>query len=293
MVLFVHGATFSGLSAFDTPLIGGSWLEFAAMQGCDAYAIDIRGYGLSSRPERGKGCPWHEKPYARTDEAILDLSAAVDYILAQTGVRRVNLVGWSWGTAICGGYAAVNKSKVDRLVMFAPIWTIKYPHPLATWWMPALGPLYASTLTSFREVTFETARQRWFRGLDSATAASMCSEAELKAWWSHTTATEPNPESKLLPVLRAPNGVLADIAESWGTGNPTYNPEEIEAPTLLILGEWDVDTPLYMAQELFSRLISVPYKRLEVLQRGTHAMSLECNRFHLYRRIQQFLTQND
>jgi hypothetical protein len=62
VTIFVHGATFSGVSAFDPPFRGGSWLDFAATHGHDAYAMDVRGYGLSSRPNAGAEGAWGEAP---------------------------------------------------------------------------------------------------------------------------------------------------------------------------------------------------------------------------------------
>jgi pimeloyl-ACP methyl ester carboxylesterase len=84
--------------------------------------------------------------------------------------------------------------------------------------------------------------------------------------------------------------VLADLAEYWAAGIPTYEPESIRVPVLTILGEWDVDTPLRMARELFERLTAAPYKRLELLGEGTHSMCLEANRFELYRQVEHFLS---
>lgn len=297
VTIFVHGATFSGMSAFDTPLRGGSWLEFAANQGHDAYAVDVRGYGLSSRPTLSDGAStYHERPYARTDEAIADLSAAIEFVLTRTGAECVNLVGWSWGTAICGGYTALNNSKVRRLVMYAPLWTLDPPFGnalpfslAAKMWMPTLGPLYVSTLSSFRKVTLDEARRRWFRGLDAGTAEVLCPEDELETWWDHALTTDSAGASRSPPVLCAPNGAVADLAEYWAAGIPTYEPGDIRVPVLTILGEWDVDTPLRMAHELFGLLTAAPYKRLEVLGQGTHSMCLEVNRFNLYRRIENFL----
>jgi pimeloyl-ACP methyl ester carboxylesterase len=225
VTIFVHGATFSGVSAFDAPLRGGSWLDFAATHGHDAYAIDIRGYGLSSRPTIDGEAGWTDEPYARTAEAILDLSAAIDFVLDRTGMECVNLVGWSWGTAICGGYASRNNSKVRRLVMYAPLWTTRpafgteFPLTLvAKMWMSALGPLFASTLSSHRKVTIDDARRRWFRGVDASTAEVLCPEGELQAWWDHALSTDPIGASQAPPVLRAPNGVLADLAQYWAAG---------------------------------------------------------------------------
>ncbi|WP_043286728.1 alpha/beta hydrolase [Paraburkholderia oxyphila] len=297
VTIFVHGATFSGVSAFDTPLHGGSWLDFAAAHGHDAYAVDIRGYGLSSRPPGDDEATSADRPHPRTEEAILDLSAAVDFVLARTGVESVNLVGWSWGTAISGGYTARNNSKVRRLVMYAPLWKISPPlwtaPPLslaAKMWMSALGPLIASTLSPYRKVTLKDTRTRWFRGVDASTAQVLCPEEEIERWWDHALSTDPVGASQTPPVLYAPNGVLADLTQYWAAGIPTYEPKNIEVPVLTILGEWDVDTPVRMASELFERLTGAPYKRMEVLGQGTHSMCLEVNRFELYRRVEHFLS---
>lgn len=297
-VVFVHGATYGGIAAYDTPLPGGSWLDFVADSGWDAYAVDIRGYGRSSHPAPARAGLLPQRPFARTVEAIVDLSTAIDFIQARTGADQVDLVGWSWGTTICGGYAAQHPDRIGRVVLYAPLWILRdlsraaLPQallPLA--WLPHLGPLYAAGLAAFRHVSFDDVRRRWFRGLDDHTAASICPRDMLLAWWEHTLTAEASGASvdEVRSGLRAPNGVVADLLEYWAAGLPTYDPTQIKAPVLAVLGEWDVETPLYMAQELFSRLTAAPYKRLEVLARGTHAMSLEVNRFDLYRRVQQFL----
>lgn len=283
VVLFVHGATFSGVVAFDTPLPGGSWLDYAARHGCEAYALDIRGYGLS-RPAARRS----RQPYARTSDAIADLGAAVDFVLERTGVERVDLVGWSWGTAICGGYAGAHKGKVRHLVMFAPLWTFQQPAWAGLVWWATLGPLYSAGLEGFRTVTLADARRRWFQGLDERTARALCPPEALQTWWDHAMSVEAS-TSRPASCVTAPAGVLADLMEFWAAGSPTYDPADIAVPTLAVVGEWDADTPLYMAQQVFARLTSAPYKRLEVLGRGSHSMSLEINRFDLYGRVQQFL----
>jgi esterase/lipase len=93
------------------------------------------------------------------------------------------------------------------------------------------------------------------------------------------------------PVVRAPNGGLNDLVELWSKGKPTYDPASIRVPTMLIVAEWDQDTPLYMAQELFSKLVNTPYKRHVVLGEGTHAIMLEKNRTDLFRQVQYFLDE--
>jgi pimeloyl-ACP methyl ester carboxylesterase len=80
IVLFVHGATFPSETMFDIDLPGGSWMEHAAKRGFDAYIVDIRGYGRSTRPGAMSLPPEDSPPFAGADDAVRDIAAAVDFI---------------------------------------------------------------------------------------------------------------------------------------------------------------------------------------------------------------------
>jgi esterase/lipase len=60
-------------------------------------------------------------------------------------------------------------------------------------------------------------------------------------------------------------------------------------PTLVIGAEWDMDTPPYMAQEVFKNLSKAPMKRLVMIGEGTHGVAIEKNRWQLFREVQLFL----
>src|SRR5437868_3300860 len=64
IVLFVHGATFASEPGFDVDLPGGTWMEFVARRGFDAYFVDIRGYGRSTRPPAMDQPPANNAPFA-------------------------------------------------------------------------------------------------------------------------------------------------------------------------------------------------------------------------------------
>ncbi|MBV9749809.1 MAG: alpha/beta hydrolase, partial [Acetobacteraceae bacterium] len=49
-LLFVHGATYPASTAFDLQLGGTSFMDDLAKYGFDVYAMDLPGYGKSSRP---------------------------------------------------------------------------------------------------------------------------------------------------------------------------------------------------------------------------------------------------
>ncbi|MFD1711153.1 alpha/beta hydrolase [Ottowia sp. GY511] len=294
VVVFVHGASYAGSVVFDHPMFGGgSWLDYMAVHGFDAYVFDIRGYGRSSRPPEFTSGAGARSPYAKTADALHDLAAVVDFVRQRSGAAQVNLIGWSWGTSIAGGFAAEYGELVRNLVMVAPLWTIRNTPvvALSRWMMaamptPALGTV--DFLGAFRNVPKAEARKRWVRGLEDTLAEQIMPAAEFDAWWQALSAVQCTPGAEN-DTVRVPNGVMADLIDIWGAGGATYTPERIRAPTQLLWGEWDVDTPLSMAQDVFDRLRGASYKRLEVLARGTHSMALELNRVDLYRRAREFL----
>lgn len=293
IVLFVHGATYPGSAVFDhAGFDTGSWLDYLAAHGFDTYLFDVRGYGRSLHPNMLKVFPEHGRPYARTEEAQADLAAVVKFIRARHDNARLNLIGWSWGTALAGGFTAENNEMVRHLVLFAPLWLIRNTPGMTMmrWAMSGLPPMLSpgARLSDFRAVSKTEARERWVRGLDASVAERLMPQTEFERWWSAVSESQGKPGDADQAIL-APNGVIADLMELWSAGRPTYEPERIRVPTQLLLGEWDVDTPVYMAQELFARLHQAPYKRMEVLARGTHSMVLELNRIELYHRSREFL----
>jgi esterase/lipase len=86
---------------------------------------------------------------------------------------------------------------------------------------------------------------------------------------------------------------VQDGQEYWGASppRPYYDPSRITAPTLLVLGEWDQDTPVYMATTLLPLLTQSRGKRLVVLGEGTHGIHMERNREALFRAVHTFLEE--
>ena len=82
-VLFVHGATYPAHTTFDLPIEGRSWMDHIAARGYDVYLLDLRGYGKSTRPPEMAQSPDANPPVVRTETAVKDIAAAVDFILAR------------------------------------------------------------------------------------------------------------------------------------------------------------------------------------------------------------------
>ena len=279
IVLFVHGATFPSESTFDLPLDGMSWMDFIARAGYDVYLVDVRGYGGSTRPAAGSASGGAAGPIATLAEAVEDVDAAVDFIRQHRKVERIHLLGWSWGTAVMGRYAATHGHKVDRLVLYAPLWQRKAA-PLSTQGVDLKVP--------YRHVNVAGAKSRWLAGVAPDKHEGLVPRAWFEAWVAANVATDPWGSKQAPPVMRAPNGVFADL-QTPGEWVPPYDPAAIRAPTLLVKAEWDADTPSYMAQTLFPLLVNTPRKQYLEIGEGTHTVMLERNRMQLFRAVQEFL----
>lgn len=279
IVLFVHGATYPAESAFDLQLDGLSWMDYMAGHGKDVYLVDIRGYGKSSRPAEMDQPAAANKPIVNTDTAARDYGAAVDFVRARRGVDKINVLGWSWGTAITALYTSRNNAKVNRLVLYAPVWLRQTKSLTDT----------GAALGAYRTVTVDAARKRKETGLKAG--KNPMPESWFEAWAKATFASDPVGAKATPPYVRAPNGVVQDGRDYWSAGKPMYDPADIRVPTMLILAEWDADTPLYMAQTLFPQLVNAAPKRLVVIGEGTHSVINEKNRMQLFRQVQMFFDE--
>jgi pimeloyl-ACP methyl ester carboxylesterase len=279
-VLFVHGATYPADTSFDLELGGYSWMDFIAERGFDVYLVDLPGYGKSTRPLQMNEPADKNPPLVSTEDAVKNVAAVVDIILARRRLGRLDLIGWSWGTTIMATYTARHPDKVNRLVLYAPVWIAEGSSPFT-------GPIPA-----YRTVTKADALKRWVRGVPAAKVSSLIPHGWFDAWANAAWSQDPVGARQHPPVLRAPNGVIQDFKDIWFAGKSTYDPAKITVPVLLIQGEWDADTPPYMARKLFSLLANTPMKRYVMVGEGTHTLMMERHRLDLFRSVQEFLSEN-
>src|SRR6202050_5487485 len=118
VVLFVHGAGTPAEVAFDVPHQDYSWMGYLARAGYDVFAMDMTGYGRSTRPAAmndpcnlSKDAQSHFVPmlipaplspsYPQQMTTLSsdwnDINNVVDHLRMLRHVERVSLVGWSQG----------------------------------------------------------------------------------------------------------------------------------------------------------------------------------------------------
>ena len=279
-VLFLHGLTYPGSTAFDLPLGNRSWMDDLAQQGFDTWSVDIRGFGQSTRPTAMDQPASANLPLLNADIATTDVATAVRYIQAHRGIDRLVIVAWSWGTVLGGRFAGAEPRAVEKLVLYAPVWN----------WRPG-APVPKAPPGAYRSVTREAARRIWLNGVPAAEQAALIPPGWFDLWADATWATDLQGARQDPPVLRAPNGPLVEVVAHWESGRPMFQPERITAPTLLVVGEWDATTPPYMARDLQPLLVNAKRTRLEVISGGTHQVFLERNREALFAAVRNWLLE--
>lgn len=289
VVLCVHGATHPSPPVYDFQYRGQpSWLDYLAGRGLAAYCLDIRGYGGSTRPPAMSAAPADNPPFARAEEAIRDIGAAVDHLRRTHGVDRVNLIGFSWGTQTTGMFVSRHSESIRRLVLYGAAYSLRSDRAKELG-DPAAPDRPRSDLGAYRVEKRADTLARWDPDVSLAHDPAAIRPPDLvEAYLDQLAATDP--ESAQLGGVRAPNGVLIDLFYR-STGRPIYDAGQIRVPVLLIRGELDRATTDADSQGLFAALTRAPIKRYVIVGQGTHWLAVEANRFQLYREVQLFLEE--
>jgi pimeloyl-ACP methyl ester carboxylesterase len=193
----VQGALLTGQTAYDPP-VGPpdlSLLAVLADLGFAAVTFAIRGYGASTVPE---------DPLAiSTEDAMEDLAAVIAWTLAETGLSRVSLLGWSWGGRVVGRFVETHPELVDRVVLMDPALGGNKPTPERTPTSP------------WKQLTAEEYRNR------------------LEPDFTDPEIVESVARYAAATDTRAPMGVAREST----LGPVPVRPELVVRPTLMIYGE--------------------------------------------------------
>lgn len=279
-LLFVHGATYPGVM-FDVP--GASWMARAVADGYDAYTLDVRGYGGSSRPDCMAEAPEAGEPFCRAEDAAVDIADAIAAIRRRAGVSVVDVVAWSWGTMTTACHIANGDAAVRRLVLFAPVYGTKNPA-----WIDGLSepgqPNRLRPPGAYRTETQAQADARWAAQITAARADAWRDPAILAAWFEAMLADEPG------SAVRAPNGVLLDLWSAFN-GRPRYDAARIQVPTLVIRGGADTTATRADALALLDALGARDKAYVEIAH-ASHFALLEHRRHALFDQVSAFLRSN-
>lgn len=111
-ILLVHGLTYSS-HEFDIDYQDYSLVRLLARAGYAVWRVDVAGYGRSGAVEDGFT--------PDSDYAGEDINAAVELIVSETGIDKIDVLGWSWGTVTSSRFAVKYPEHLNKLILYAPI----------------------------------------------------------------------------------------------------------------------------------------------------------------------------
>lgn len=294
IVVFLHGATFPSTPDFDLQHKDYSWADFMVKQGFVVYLLDYRNYGFSTREKAMDEPANQNKPVSRSYLVIRDIGAVVDHILKKRHVKKVSLIGWSWGAMTAGYYASLHSDKLHKIVLYAPA----YAFPLHTNLGPGSGlqdrrhpyEFNFARIGAYRLGTAEADDKRWDGEIPVDDKSQYRDRDVQVAFNEAALATDPTSKTRNPPALRAPNGVLEDTFYQE-TGRRLWNAANIYVPTLVIAGEYDTWSYPEDRETLMRDLVHAPVKKSVLIKDATHFVIFEKNRMQLFNETLKFLKE--
>lgn len=264
-------------------------MDRLAADGFHVFAVDLRGYGRSSRPECFDMPPSENKPYATAKDVEQDVVDTINFISEYTGIGEIDLLGCSWGTIICGKLIAENPNiNVRRLVLYAPLYS--EPNQRPPWLMKTSIPSDDANIGAYRFVSVEDLRTRWDDEIPVQDKSSWRPNGVLEALVNNSLQEDEEYGGNNAPNFRVPNGTIADLQEVYD-GVPLYDSKAISIPTLLMRGSADPVSTHDDATRLFESLTS-KIKRYTIIGNGAHFMIAENKISEVHSGVTSFLSEN-
>jgi pimeloyl-ACP methyl ester carboxylesterase len=290
VVLFVHGSGTPGEVAFDVPYADFSWMEYLAHAGFDVFAMDMTGYGRSTRPPAmNDACnfpkaqqpqfvpvvlaapcpPSHSTAITTLESDWNDIGAVVDYLRRERGVEQVAMVGWSQGGPRIAGYVLRNPGKVSRIFALAPAYTRD---------MAGTAPDPAKTADGqMGAVSHDDFTSGWIRQVG---CNAQYQPATGEAIWKEMLASDPVASTWGPGVRRAPN------VTSWGFNKDAAS--RINIPFAMATGQHDKQVAPERVNDLYDDL-ATPDKVLIDLACSSHNAMWEGNHLLLFKASAEWL----
>ena len=243
IIVLAHGSATAGKESFDLQVPGKptySLMDALAQNGFDVFAPDVRGFGRSTHPES----------HMTTAEASQDLNAVVDHVLKLRDVKKVNLLGWSWGTQYGGMFVMSRPAKVERYVSYAQMHINS----------PDLAKRRAR-IDAFRENAYITIPEAGWKPRFYSMAPPEVSDPEVVDAYAKAAAQV---------EVKTATGPQLDMV----TIMPMLNPRLMPVPVMIIHGQYDDVADLDGLLPFFSQLPN-PRKQYVVVPDAGHMMHLQ------------------
>lgn len=278
-ILLLHGARVPGVASFDLPVPGGSLAADLAQRGFDVYILDVRGYGKSTRPKGMDEPPNAHAPLVRSNEAVQDISAAVDWIAEHRHVSRVPLFGWATGGQWAGYYASLHPERVSAVILLNSLYGKSSQHAMFGHGSDMEDPAHPNHFNQaacggYRFNDAGSLLRTWDRSIPLEDKAAWRDPAVAKAYVDAALASDPTSATRNPPSFRSPCGALED-SYYLAIGRQLWDASLITSPVLIVAAERDFWSRPEDRQALVADLVHCPKVRTVVIPGATHFVHLD------------------
>jgi pimeloyl-ACP methyl ester carboxylesterase len=260
-ILFVHGSSMASQPTFDLDVPGrpdSSVMDWFAKRGYDCWCVDMEGYGRSTK-DRDNNAP--------ISFGADDCCAAATYIRKLRGDRRLLVYGISSGALRAALFAERHPDMVDRLALDATVWTGE-----------------GSPTLHERRKKLPEYQSKNRRPIDRAFVHSIFNRDHPGT--AEDRVIEAFADAILKLDSSVPTGTYVDMCSKL----PLVSPENINAATLIMRGQWDGIAGFDDLIEFFKRLPN-PDKHFAVMPGISHASFQQKNYMLVYHILLSFFAQ--
>jgi len=257
-ILFVHGSSMASQPTFDLQVPGrphSSVMDWFAERGFDTWCLDNEGYGRSDK----------QRPINfDISNGADDLAAGSEYIRSKTGAKNLLVYGISSGALKAALFAQQHPERVAKLALDAFVWTGEG------------SPTLAERKKKLPEFL---ARNR--RPIDRAFVHSIFNRDHPGC--ADAATVEAFADAILTLDDSMPTGTYVDMCSKL----PVVEPRQIQAPTLLLRGEFDGIASLDDLVSFF-KLLPCTNKQFSIMQGISHASFQQKNHLMVYHILHGF-----
>ena len=292
VVLFLHGATGPSTCDFDLSYKDYSWADLLVREGYVVYMGDYRNYGYSTREPAMDEPAAKNAPLSRSYLALRDIEAMVDHIKRTHNVKKVTLIGWSWG-AMMAGYYARCIAKTCRSSCFTPHCIISTTTPILARAARCRTSASRANLTSLWAPTASRQRRQIpaagmarYRSTIKMNIATRSSRRILEGMHGHGSDEQHAQSAEPTGAEWCPGRFLLS-----GDRPPAMERRNIYVPTLVIAGQFDTWSYPEDREGLMRDLVHAPVKKSVLIQDATHFVLFEKQRNLFFGEISKFLKE--
>ncbi len=260
-ILFVHGSSMASQPTFDLHVPGrphSSAMEWFAGLGYDTWCMDNEGYGRSDK--------WRDINCDIANGAD-DLAAGSEYVLRQSGAKKLLVYGISSGALKAALFAQRHPERVARLALDAFVWTGEGSPTLAE---------RKQRLPEFQAKNRRPIDRAFVRSIFTRDHPGTADDATIEAFADAILALDDS----------VPTGTYVDMCSKL----PLVDPEKIPVPTIIMRGEYDGIAGFDDLLEFFRRLPH-PDKQFTVMAGISHASFQQKNYLAAYHILHAFFSQ--